>query len=100
MLCASVLLPVCCPPPSSFFFFNDPPPPEIYSLPLHDALPIWHRLRRGPGAVGAARADCKVTRPCPELCHHAHTVRVRPPHSESMIGARRDLDQRLAVWRP
>src|SRR5256885_6594366 len=23
-----------------FFFFNDPPPPEIYSLSLHDALPI------------------------------------------------------------
>src|SRR2546430_11879623 len=23
-----------------FFFFNDPAPPEIYSLPLHDALPI------------------------------------------------------------
>src|SRR5256885_11227352 len=23
-----------------FFFFNDPAPPEIYTLPLHDALPI------------------------------------------------------------
>src|SRR2546429_5246467 len=23
-----------------FFFFNDPPPTEIYTLPLHDALPI------------------------------------------------------------
>src|SRR5439155_17369576 len=23
-----------------FFFFNDPPPPEIYTLSLHDALPI------------------------------------------------------------
>src|SRR2546430_7748741 len=22
------------------FFFNDPAPPEIYTLPLHDALPI------------------------------------------------------------
>src|SRR5438132_6433853 len=24
-----------------FFFFNDPPPTEIYTLSLHDALPIW-----------------------------------------------------------
>src|SRR3954463_16471874 len=25
----------------SFFFFNDTAPPEIYTLPLHDALPIY-----------------------------------------------------------
>src|SRR5205814_10380731 len=25
---------------SSFFFFRDPPPTEIYTLSLHDALPI------------------------------------------------------------
>src|SRR5206468_10605489 len=24
-----------------FFFFNDPPPTEIYTLSLHDALPIY-----------------------------------------------------------
>src|SRR5258708_40140879 len=28
------------PPTFLFFFLNDPPPPEIYTLPLHDALPI------------------------------------------------------------
>src|SRR5256885_14697193 len=28
-----------------FFFFNDPAPTEIYTLPLHDALPIFARLR-------------------------------------------------------
>src|SRR4051795_8787221 len=27
-------------PAHSFFFFNDPAPPEIFSLPLHDSLPI------------------------------------------------------------
>src|SRR3982751_3275605 len=27
-------------PPSSFFFFNDTAPPEIYTLSLHDPLPI------------------------------------------------------------
>src|SRR5439155_25355796 len=36
----------------SIFFFNDPPPPEIYTLSLHDALPIFHgrdRARAGTG---------------------------------------------------
>src|ERR1039457_7201415 len=28
----------------SFFFFNDTAPPDIYSLSLHDALPIWLRV--------------------------------------------------------
>src|SRR5215475_4867022 len=41
-----------------FFFFNDTATTEIYTLSLHDALPIcrpggaagrWHRSRRGPG---------------------------------------------------
>src|SRR5437762_4958008 len=26
---------------SSILFFSDPDPPEIYTLSLHDALPIW-----------------------------------------------------------
>src|SRR5688572_32437561 len=26
---------------SFLFFFNDPAPTEIYTLSLHDALPIW-----------------------------------------------------------
>src|SRR5439155_26092155 len=28
----------------SFFFFNDPAATEIYTLSLHDALPIWDVL--------------------------------------------------------
>src|SRR6266480_7870235 len=28
---------------SLFFFFNDTATTEIYTLSLHDALPIWHR---------------------------------------------------------
>src|SRR5947209_9870748 len=27
------------------FFFNETPPTEIYTLSLHDALPIFHRVR-------------------------------------------------------
>src|SRR2546422_827260 len=39
-LCASVLLSVPLRPLLSFFFFNDTATTEIYTLSLHDALPI------------------------------------------------------------
>src|SRR3712207_7813443 len=42
-----------------FFFFNDTATTEIYTLSLHDALPIWHAGARpdpDPG-VGAATGD-------------------------------------------
>src|SRR2546430_17207433 len=29
-----------------FFFFNDTATTEIYTLSLHDALPIWHQIGR------------------------------------------------------
>src|SRR5438552_6001216 len=32
---------------SSSFFFNDPSTTEIYTLSLHDALPIWQPVVRG-----------------------------------------------------
>src|SRR2546430_16846528 len=39
-----------------FFFFNDTATTEIYTLSLHDALPIWGRRgRHGPGNTGAER---------------------------------------------
>src|SRR5687768_17871607 len=36
------------------FFFNDPATTEIYTLSLHDALPIWVLQRRLPRAAGDA----------------------------------------------
>src|SRR3712207_8264551 len=41
-----------------FFFFNDTATTEIYTLSLHDALPIFPRARVEPraGAAGAVRA--------------------------------------------
>src|SRR3989337_3819879 len=39
--CASLLEALCI----VFFFFNDPAPPEIYTLSLHDALPISTKAR-------------------------------------------------------
>src|SRR5258708_10013723 len=43
----------------TFFFFNDPAPTEIYTLPLHDALPIslWRELSRMSGADAARLRD-------------------------------------------
>src|SRR2546426_2654793 len=39
----------------SFFFFNDTATTEIYTLSLHDALPISHATRRASHARRLAR---------------------------------------------
>src|SRR5207245_10182923 len=38
-----------------FFFFNDPATTEIYTLSLHDALPIFVSYSRPGGTLGALR---------------------------------------------
>src|SRR5438309_9321725 len=45
----------CC-----FFFFNDTATTEIYTLSLHDALPIW---------------NCSKARPCPKTRNGARKTR-------------------------
>src|SRR2546430_11712722 len=60
---------------SLFFFFNDTATTEIYTLSLHDALPIWGICGRPPG--GSQRA-------------------ADPPQSRRRYGPRRqDLDARI-----
>src|SRR5256885_14543532 len=57
-------------PLSSFFFFNDTATTEIYTLSLHDALPILDRPRhpragaanRDDELAGDSRGDRKSTR--------------------------------------
>src|SRR6266496_6128098 len=50
----------------SFFFFNDTATTEIYTLSLHDALPIWPTLHgnglKMPWCRGASWPDRKSTR--------------------------------------
>src|SRR2546430_11863608 len=60
-----------------FFFFNDPATPEIYTLPLHDALPIWgvRRSRRDDLDVGA------------RLTHSRRRVAERGPEPLHLQGA-------------
>src|SRR2546429_1760323 len=45
---------------SSFFFFNDTATTEIYTLSLHDALPIYHavELSDGDSLLEAATGNC------------------------------------------
>src|SRR5687767_15960416 len=45
----------------SFFFFNDTPPTEIYTLSLHDALPISAAVRLG-ALVERAHRDAALVR--------------------------------------
>src|SRR5437870_13201146 len=45
-----------CTPPFFFFFFNDTPTTEIYSLFLHDALPICLIFKLAPSV-------CRMTFP-------------------------------------
>src|SRR5256885_11919753 len=44
----------------SFFFFNDTATTEIYTLSLHDALPIWRSRRTG--RAGWRRRRCSRLR--------------------------------------
>src|SRR2546422_1234335 len=47
----------------SFFFFNDTPTTEIYTLPLHDALPICVRSRsRRTRPRGRSSSDANLLR--------------------------------------
>src|SRR5256885_6096145 len=52
----------------SFFFFNDTATTEIYTLSLHDALPISHTFRA---------ACAKPRRTC--CCKPMHRAASRPP---------------------
>src|SRR2546430_2602016 len=47
------------PLPSSFsFFFNDTATTEIYTLSLHDALPIFHELEINPEVLALEQGNC------------------------------------------
>src|SRR5262249_60802749 len=47
---------------SSLFFFNDPAPTEIYTLSLHDALPIscWAIRRGGTATTATSNASWRT----------------------------------------
>src|SRR4051794_41694970 len=60
---------------SSFFFFNDTAPTEIYTLSLHDALPISRRRRAGSSGPRTGRTPRSWS-------WSGAASRSRPPRSE------------------
>src|SRR5256885_7003274 len=73
LLSLSIVLCLIIPSPFRFFFFNDTATTEIYTLSLHDALPICHglgapadtacyRRARGRSFLSRTIADRKSTR--------------------------------------
>src|SRR5438309_6379864 len=47
---------------SEFFFFHEPPPTGIYTLSLHDALPIFRRGQPGRAHLQQARHETRDER--------------------------------------
>src|SRR5438874_7400469 len=74
-----------------FFFFNDTATTEIYTLSLHDALPISQRIRAVrafPGESGPAAPEVPIRRRCLIDRSEEHT---------SELQSRRDLVCRLLL---
>src|SRR5438874_10459524 len=67
-----------------FFFFNDTATTEIYTLSLHDALPICSRRR------------CRGV-PSPLLPHQSEPSQYRSEEHTSELQSRRDLVCRLLL---
>src|SRR2546430_10052522 len=63
---------------SIFFFFNDTATTEIYTLSLHDALPIWEpssvRVRRSRERAALAQAERLA---CQSNCRRLDSTRDR-----------------------
>src|SRR2546426_4614541 len=57
---------------SFFFFFNDTATTEIYTLSLHDALPIFLADGRCETTGWFAR-ECDYSSPCPGWTHYVHS---------------------------
>src|SRR2546430_9451449 len=49
----------------TFFFFNDTATTEIYTLSLHDALPICQQSARSPRHLSSSGSPRYRTAPCP-----------------------------------
>src|SRR3712207_8072837 len=59
-----------------FFFFNDTATTEIYTLSLHDALPIWRRDHEDRSLAG--RLDEALVGACRGIALHGMAHGVRP----------------------
>src|SRR5258708_29614086 len=69
------------PPAQPFFFFNDTATTEIYTLSLHDALPIPSPTPRGVRESSAKLATVPHTRTAAMICVRSeeHTSELQSP---------------------
>src|SRR5438552_18637759 len=61
-----------------FFFFNDTATTEIYTLSLHDALPIYLASDRSAVPAGAVARDASSSSPFP-MRSEEHTSELQSP---------------------
>src|SRR6266540_7385648 len=65
---------------ASFFFFNDTATTEIYTLSLHDALPIRPRPPARPGWPAACSPRCPRRGPGRRARSEEHTSELQSHH--------------------
>src|SRR5437868_15237318 len=68
---------------SCFFFFNHPPTTEIYTLSLHDALPIYRGIRAVGHRHGAAAGAREERRGLQGSGRAGSAIPERPPLSRA-----------------
>src|SRR5204863_9937639 len=89
--------------PSYFYFFNDTATTEIYTLSLHDALPIWSGWTRGRESsrradrVRRSRRRSNTSSPGSRNCARARCRTARSEEHTSELQSRRDLVCRLLL---
>src|SRR5262249_61504965 len=84
------IFPISCPPstaPPACFFFNDTAPTKIYTLSLHDALPIC--------AEFTENIINGVERPVKAAELFAFTLRVRAGNTDVLTDAEENVRQKL-----
>src|SRR2546422_6508112 len=72
----------------NLFFFNDTATTEIYTLSLHDALPIWFQWRQPPRRCGPSSA-------MPHTNNGVRRVSRRPSRARGSSSTRRFQQGRL-----
>src|SRR2546429_2526857 len=70
-----------------FFFFNDTATTEIYTLSLHDALPIWEVTTPPPAPVASPTTRGAATTPPMDTTLSARTLRVTTDRKSTRLNS-------------
>src|SRR3989442_11861918 len=94
------------PPSSIFFFFNDTATTEIYTLSLHDALPIYVPRQGHQQRLPAARRDARhrggvrgLPRPLRSE-EHTSELQSRPHLVCRLLLEKKKTGRALLAWNP